>query len=49
MIDGNKKRKCQLAFELQNLHVFEKSSNTVLAPVVQTLDRINYYSVDIKY
>ena len=26
MIDGSKKRKCQRAFELQNLHVFEKRS-----------------------
>ena len=26
MIDGSKKRKFQWAFELQNLHVFEKRS-----------------------
>ena len=26
MIDGSKKCKCQWAFELQNLHVFEKRS-----------------------
>ena len=26
MIDGSKERKCQLASELQNLHVFEKRS-----------------------
>ena len=45
MIDS-KKSKRQLAFELQNLHVFEKRSNTVLAPVVQMLDKINYYSAD---
>jgi len=27
MIDGSKKCKCQLAFELQNLRVYEKPSN----------------------
>ena len=27
MIDGNEKRKCQLAFELQSSRVFEKRSN----------------------
>ena len=27
MIDGSKKRNRQLAFELQNSHVFEKRSN----------------------
>ena len=26
MIDGSEKRNCQLAFELQNLHVCEKRS-----------------------
>ena len=30
MIDCSKKCKCQLAFKLQNLHVFEKCSNTLL-------------------
>ena len=30
IIDCNKKCKCQLAFKLQNLHVFEKCSNTLL-------------------
>ena len=30
MIDGSEKCKCLLALELQNLHVFEKSSNTLL-------------------
>ena len=28
MIDGSEKCKCQLAFELQSSHVFEKPSNT---------------------
>ena len=28
MIDGSEKCNCQLAFELQNLHVYEKCSNT---------------------
>ena len=27
MIDSSEKRNCQLAFELQNLHVCEKRSN----------------------
>ena len=27
MIDGSEKHKRQLAFELQNLHVYEKRSN----------------------
>ena len=27
MIDGNEERKYELAFELQNSHVLEKSSN----------------------
>ena len=30
MIDCSKKCKCQLAFKLQNLHVFEKCGNTLL-------------------
>ena len=30
MIDGSEKCKCLLAFELLNLHVFEKFSNTLL-------------------
>ena len=30
MIDGGERCKCQLAFELQNLHVFEKCGNTLL-------------------
>ena len=30
MIDGSEKCKCLLAFELQNLHVLEKCSNTLL-------------------
>ena len=29
MIDGSEKRNRQLAFELQNLHVCEKSSNSI--------------------
>ena len=31
MIDGSKKRNRQLAFELQNLHVCENRSKTILA------------------
>ena len=31
MIDSSKKCKCQLGFELQNNHVFEKRSNQVLS------------------
>ena len=30
MIDGSEKRYCQLAFELQNLHVYEKRSKSYL-------------------
>ena len=37
MIDGSEKRNRQLAFELQNLHVYEKRSNFQLKAVFYPL------------